>query len=162
MNATSIYVVLLFLAGLILAFFEFLMPTFGVLAFLSLVSLGGSIFLAFTVSAGWGWLMVVLTAIGVPVYIGLLIKLWPNSRLGKKLFLLHTPVATADASPQGSKYVGLVGKVAVAESVLRPSGVIRVEGQRVPAQCESGMIDPGQRVKIIGANLGIVVVRREE
>ena len=68
------FIVALILAGLILILFEFFTPTFGPLAALGVMALAGAVWLAFTISTATGVTLIVCMAIGVPIYVALLMK----------------------------------------------------------------------------------------
>jgi membrane-bound serine protease (ClpP class) len=159
--ATTIgIIVLLILAGLVFILFELLTPTFGPLAVLGLASLAGAGYFAFQVSSLAGIGVTVGMLLGVPVYIVLLVKYLPHTPLGRTLFLAQAPSADAAATPEAPKLDSLVGHVGVAETVLRPSGAVRVDGQRVVAVAESGMIEKGEAVEVIATSGMNVVVRK--
>ena len=46
-----------------------------------------------------------------------------------------------------SDYQSLVGREAIAESVLRPAGKINIDGELYDATSESGFIEKGSKVK---------------
>ena len=154
------WIIGLLLAGLVLVFFE-LLTTSLVFATMALTAFAAAVYLSFTVSSGIGVAMVLAVLIGVPLYLMALVRLLPRMRVGRSLFLGKLPSATAEGTPEIGKYQQLIGKIGVAETLLRPSGAVRVEGLRVQAQSESGVIERGQKVKIVGANMANVIVRPE-
>ena len=160
MEVTIAYIVLLLLAAMVLVLFELLTPTFGVLATLALAALAGSIWLAFTVNSVLGLIVLLVALVGTPVYIVMLVRLLPKTRVGRSLFLGQTPKSSATAAPDLEHYRSLIGKTGVAETTLRPSGAVRVDGGRIIAQAESGIIEKGETVEVIAANMADVIVRR--
>jgi membrane-bound ClpP family serine protease len=52
-----------------------------------------------------------------------------------------------------------VGLDAVAETDLRPAGFIRLDGRRLDAVAESGLIESGTAVRIVSAAEGLLRVR---
>jgi membrane-bound serine protease (ClpP class) len=151
--------VLLILASLVLLLFEFLTPTFGPLAILALASAAGAVAVAASISRTLAVVLTVSLLIGLPVYVVLMIRLLPRLPLAKGLFLQKAPDATGTALPDAVALDSLVGKEGAAETMLRPSGTIRVEGRRIAARAESGLISKGSAVRIVSAGGSDVVVR---
>jgi membrane-bound serine protease (ClpP class) len=150
----------LMLAALVLFLLEVLTPTFGVLAIMGAAAVVGAIWQAFLISPMLGWALGIGSLVAVPVYLYLLVKYLPKSSLGRHLFLRSdTTLESGTGTPEKSTLVELVGKTGVADTALRPSGMIRVEGRRVPAAAEHALIDRGQQVRIIRASGMNVIVR---
>jgi membrane-bound serine protease (ClpP class) len=54
----------------------------------------------------------------------------------------------------------LLGREGVAETLLRPSGAVRIDDRRIIASAESGLIEKGTAVKVVRVTGNDVVVRR--
>ena len=67
----------------------------------------------------------------------------------------------ATGTPDADAMSSLIGKIGVAETILRPTGAVRIEGRRVTAAAESGIIDKGAAVKVVSTDGTSVVVRPE-
>ncbi|HUS48349.1 MAG TPA: NfeD family protein [Phycisphaerae bacterium] len=160
MVVTIAWIVLLVLAALVLLLFELITPTFGMLAGLALAALVGAVWLTFGLSNVAGVVMIVAIVMGVPAYVLLLVKVLPRMPVGRKLFLGRRDKATGEGSPKTDAFQALVGKTGKTETMLRPAGMIRIDGQRISATAESGIIEKDQPVKIISAGTGNVVVRK--
>lgn len=159
MGQTIAFIILFLVVGFILFLFELLTPSFGVFTALGLIAMGSAVYLAFTISPVLGIVLVVVLIFAIPTYFILLVKFLPGTKFGGKLFLRKPPDAAGGAAPEAEKHDALVGKTGTAETQLRPSGAIRIEGQRVIAVAESGIIEKGQTVKVIKAKGTNVVVR---
>ena len=159
MAGTIALIVALLIAAMICFFLEIITPTFGVLAVTGLAALAGAIWLGFTISQALGIVMIVVSIFLVPAYCVLVVKLLPRSPLGKRLFLGKAGDATSAATPEAPEHEGLVGKRGTAETTLRPSGAVRVDGKRIIASAESGMIAKGAKVKVIKSADTNVIVR---
>jgi membrane-bound ClpP family serine protease len=61
---------------------------------------------------------------------------------------------------QEEKYRQMVGKIGDTVTALNPSGMVRIDGQRVHCQSEGMILDPGARVRVIAARGNSVVVRQ--
>ena len=157
-------IVALIIAGLVTFLLEILTPTFGLLALVGMMASVASVWLAFTISSIFGWVLIVLLVVGVPAYLSLMIKLLPRSPVGKKLFLGKVDTAKAQATPQLEQNESLVGQTGVAETLLRPSGAVRIAGKRVIGIAESGIIQKGVKVKVLrtyGPDVIVQAVQQE-
>jgi len=154
-------IVALLVAGLVLIFVEILTPTIGILIAVGLAAFAGALWQCYTLSPIAALVMLISLVIVVPIYLTILVKWLPRSPLGKRLFLRKAAKAGTGV-PEADRNEALVGKTGVAESLMRPAGAIRIEGRRVIASAESGVIEKGQKVKVIRAEGMNVVVRLQE
>jgi membrane-bound serine protease (ClpP class) len=162
MTQTISFIILLLLAALVMFLLEILTPTFGVLAVMGIAALAGAVWFSFAISTTVGVVMIVAIVIVVPIYFVVMVRYLPRLPLTRKLFLDRVPNPAGSGTPKADKYESLVGKTGTAETQLRPSGAVRVEGLRVQAVSESGIIESGQTVKVIRSAGMNVVVRRAE
>ena len=152
----------LILTAMVLLFLEICTPSFGLLAAVSIGCMGVAVWLAFRL-ATWARVgMVVALLIGIPIYLVGLVKLLPNTPLGRKMFLRKARKAAGEATPMAHEYEEFVGKTATTLTPLRPVAAIRVGGHRIDAQAEIGMIEEGCTVRIIKSTGTGVVVRLED
>ncbi|MDY7011562.1 MAG: NfeD family protein [Planctomycetota bacterium] len=160
MEIVSIIIVLI-IAALVLFLLEICTPTFGVLAAMGVAALVAAVWLCFTLSSVAGMVLLIILLVTVPIYLVFLVRFLPRTPLGRKLFLKKASDPSS-ATPEAEDNETLIGKTGLAESLLRPTGAIRIDGRRVIATAESGMIEKGEKVKVIRATGMNVVVRREE
>jgi len=156
---TAMIIVVLLAAGLVFLLLEILTPMFGLLVGLGLTSFGGAVWLCFAVNSWLGIGVLLALVFAVPAYMTLLVKLLPKSPLGRRLFLGKAPEAGGDAAPEADEHRSMVGREGTAETPLRPSGAVRVDGRRVIASAETGMIEQGARVRVLRAVGNSLVVR---
>ena len=159
-TATIVIILGLIVATMILVLCELLTPSFGILTFLALCTLVGAIWLAFTLSPAVGGLVLAGMVVGIPIYVYFLLKYMQRSRFGRKLFLERAEEKAGSGTPQVDRNAALPGKTGVTETTLRPSGAVRIEGQRIIARAETGFIGPGQTVRVIRAVGSDVIVRQ--
>ena len=140
--------------------FEVLTISFGLFTLLAVASLAAAVWMGFTISTAAGFLTLALVLLATPVYTYWLVKWLPKTKLGGKLFLKDAAKATNEGAPRAEQWAHLVGRTAIAETTLRPIGIIQIDGQRVHARAESGMIQAGMEVHIVASEGVNVVVRQ--
>ena len=120
--------------GSVVAFFQFHDPTFGVAALLLYAVLG-------------------------PVLVVFVFKVWIHSPLARRMVLggedetMRTQEENARESEHARKrrmeqVRRLVGAQGMCVSDLRPVGVVKIDGQRLDAMAETGIIDAGTPVVV--------------
>lgn len=155
-----VWAVLLLLLGLGLAVLEIFIPNGGILAFLSICALIGSLLLAFRQGPVAGFLVLSMAIVGLPAVVVLALKYWPETSMGKRI-MLGTPrgedVRSGITERRG--LADLVGQVGEAKSPMLPSGAVAINGRTIDAVSEGTPIDPGQRVRVVEVRGSRVVVR---
>lgn len=86
------------------------------------------------------------------------LKVFPETRVGRKMILAATQTDQHAALPRPED---LVGQEGVAHTVLRPSGTAVIDGNRLDVVAESGMIESGQPIKVIDVRGARIVVREQ-
>ena len=158
--------ILIFLAGLVLLMLEFfVVPGFGVTGISGIVLIIFSLVLTLVFNVGFkfnfnpefnasAYISKMTILVLVSTLAGFFLSLW----LGKKLILAETrfgslALRTELESDRGftsqdmrnEKYVGKEG---VAQTILRPSGKINIDGEILDATAEHGYIEAGEKVKV--------------
>lgn len=162
MVQTVLLIAVLVVVALLLIVVEICTPMFGTLAVAAVGALVWAVYLAFKLSAVFGIVMIVALVLGMPVFLYWAVKVLPNTPLGKRLSLRKAPAGPGEGTPEAQDLAHLVGVETTAETVLRPSGTIRVEGRRIIAQAEGGFIEEGEAVRIVRAGGTHVIVRKVE
>jgi membrane-bound serine protease (ClpP class) len=157
-----ILIVVLFLAAMALVVLEICTPFFGLISVLALVCLTAADYLCFQLSQLTGIIAIVATVVAFPVFVIWAVRTIPKTPLGRRLALKREPVAPGEGTPQADRLRQLVGKEGVAETLLRPGGMILLDGQRVDAAAESGLIEQGSRVRVLRITGSSLVVRKVE
>lgn len=160
MGQTILLILALLIAALLLFAAEVCTPMFGVLAGVGLACLAGMVYLFFTINPTLGIVVIVVLIFIMPAYLWAMVKYLPQTAIGRRLQLAGRKRKAGEGTPDAGQQELLVGKTAVAETTLRPSGAIRVEGRRIIATAETGFIPKGANVKIIKA-VGMNVVVRQ-
>lgn len=160
MAQTILLIVILLIAALLLFAAEICTPMFGLLAAAGLVCLGGMVYVFFAMDPVLGIVVIVLLIFALPAYLWAMVKYLPRTGVGRRLQLASRKRKAGEGTPDAAELELLVGRTAVAETALRPSGAIRVEGRRIVATAETGFVPQGATVKIIKA-VGMNVVVRQ-
>lgn len=108
-------------------------------------------------------LRLLLQFVAVFVLAGLLWRLLPRLPWVRRSLLAEAPpvAAAAGAAADGS-LTGLVGRTGVAATVLRPAGVLDLDGERVDVVTEGEFLPAGSRLRVLYVQGNRVVVGRVE
>ena len=147
--------------GVALIALELFVPSGGVLGCLSAVCLLAAIWVGYTGGALLGTLVLVATLIAVPVVVGLGLKIWPHTPLGR-LILGRGPENPDDVLPKTEKYRGLeqlVGRHGLAKTKMLPSGHVVIDGKTYDALTMGMAIEAGEPVLVVDVRTQRLVVR---
>ncbi|MDO4531719.1 MAG: NfeD family protein, partial [Bacillota bacterium] len=137
------WIVILALLGLLLLFVEILMPGFGLFGILGTVALLGSLVMAYKI---YGFLIFLLfLAAAVLLFFAMIL-------FAKKSGLYNKVVLKEKQEEKGfdeSALQGLLGKVGVTHTELKPFGVAEVDGRLVDVCSTGDFIDRGTEVQVI-------------
>lgn len=158
--------ILIFLAGLVLLMLEFfVVPGFGVTGISGIVLILVSLILTLVYNVGFkfkfnpefdasAYVSKMTILVLVSSLAGFFIALW----LGKKLILAETrfgslALRTKMDSDQGFTSQDMrneqyVGKEGTAQTILRPSGKVNIDGEILDATVEHGYVEAGEKVKV--------------
>jgi membrane-bound serine protease (ClpP class) len=167
--------IFLFVLGVVFLLLEVIIPSGGLLTLLALSSFGLSVWrAAATEGAGAAWALGVIAPILTVAILYFGLKYIPRTRLGRGLVLYspndeggeQAPTAsqssavTAEGGTDQDRLLPLVGQEGVAQSYLRPVGIVLIDGRRIDCVTEGAMVDAGARVRIVAVEGNRVVVRR--
>jgi membrane-bound serine protease (ClpP class) len=155
------------LAALAIVFFalELFVPSGGVLATLCGASVFGSIasLFAYDTSAGGFALVAYLVAAPFAVVYG--IKLWAKTPIGRNLILGSTELAQTKGMDEDAAALeaatlrrerveelrAMIGKRGTVLTTLRPVGIVLIDGTRIDALAQSGVIEEGAEIEVVDA-----------
>ncbi len=160
MTGMIFLIVVLLLAAMALIVVELCTPTFGLLGVVALGCILWALWLCYGINQILGLVMTAVLIVGLPAYIIATVKILPKTPLGNRLHLRNRRAKPGQGTPEADKLASLVGRTTTTETTLRPSGTIRIDGQRIIAHAESGMIEKGQTVTILRAGGNFVIVRK--
>lgn len=169
--------ILLFLAGLILVAVElFVLPGFGIAGISGVLLVFVALVLSLIENVVFDFEPVDTERLGVAVmtvvtgiFGGFILSLY----LGRKLFTAHSgpfknlALNTVQDVKEGylnvdSSFIALKGKNGTAQTVLRPSGKVLIEGEVYDAVTEGGFIDKGEEVVVVKVGTAQLYVDRIE
>ncbi len=138
--------------ALVLFFIELLVPTGGLLALLCGTAAIGSIVAFFMHDTMIGVTALAVYAVGTPILLVFVFKLWLHSPLSKRMVLggnamLAEPGEESYRESEKARMQRLkrleelIGAEGVTVSALRPVGFVKINGQRIDAMAESGVIE---------------------
>jgi membrane-bound serine protease (ClpP class) len=165
---------LLFLAGMILLILEiFVIPGFGVagisgialmVAGLTLSLVDNVVFRLEGVGALWHLLKALMTVL-IALFMAFMLfilgsKRFAYSRAFKGFALDATEQKTEGYIGIDTRQKGMTGKTGIAHTILRPSGMVEIEGDIYDAVAEIGYIEKGEAVKVIRDEAGQLYVSK--
>lgn len=157
--STLAWPLLLLAFGLILLIAEAFLPSGGLLGILAFGCVGLSLWQAFRVSTSLGLNFLLADFLILPVVVMVALYLWPKTPLARHVFLHPpTPEEIEGAHPMLRLDV-LVGQYGRTLTPLRPSGVVDIDGRRLDALSEDGLIPAGSLVRAVRVRSGQIVVR---
>lgn len=151
---------ILLAVGVAVAVLELFVPSGGILSIAAVGALIGSIACFFAFDTMAGFVAMAAYAAGAPVAIVLGLKIWQHTPLAKSMVLGSTEADEDEGAGKGPAVASaLLGQVGVAITPLRPVGFVRLGHDRIEAQAETDMIDPGTRVTIVECDGPRIIVR---
>jgi membrane-bound ClpP family serine protease len=143
-------IILLFAIGIVLLLVEVIVPG-GILGAIGALMMFAGCAVAFYQLGTGGGMVAVAVALAVAViafYVEF--RVLPRTSIGRRAFLDEEIEGVSAA--YGSEARDLVGKSAVAVTMLSPSGYIAIDGKRYEAFCQSGQVPAGAALKVTGAD----------
>ena len=159
-----VWAIILMVVGLALVVLEIFIPSGGILGFLAVAAVFGSIFVALSGSGTTaGFTFIVVALVGLPAVVVLAFKWLPNTPIGRRL-LLGVPSGDEVLSETDPRHrlQALVGSVGIAHSDMLPGGTIKIDGETFEAVCEAGSIDQGEPVEVVKVRNNRLVVRKSQ
>jgi membrane-bound serine protease (ClpP class) len=166
-------IVLFFVGVILLAIELFVVPGFGFFGISGIILILFSLALAMVENDGFNFTLPNLTAIVhalIIVTFSSLAGLISSYYLSKKLFATESKfnlaLGTTQQRSEGfgidlEAYKNVIGEVAVAQTDLRPSGKIKIEGTYFDAVSVAGFIEKNSRVKILSYENAQLMVKKE-
>lgn len=148
--------IVLMLVGLAFILAEIFVVSFGLLSLIAGVLIIGADVMAFEISDTYGWILVALQMILVPLTIKGAFVLLRHSRLGRRMLLDGPATPKGMAVPDFEKLEGRRGR---ALTDLRPSGKADIGGKHVSVVAVGRMISQGTDLVVVGVEGSEIRVR---
>jgi membrane-bound serine protease (ClpP class) len=153
MQETFAIVLLIISMGLVLL--EAFVPSMGILSLLALGTLGGSLFLGFRSGTTFGFVLIGVALAGIPTLLYVGFRVFPKTPLGRSM-ILSAPSARGLPADRLARFAGRDG---VTLTLLRPSGVAEIDGQRVDVLTRGEILEPGVPIQVIDCSGNRILVR---
>ena len=152
------------IAALVLLVAEFFLPTGGIVGILCLVSLVISVWSAkqawYGVRPGLWYAYLLTLVVAIPGSIYGLFRYLQSSEYGENVFLSGPDIDDVTPYADETRHLDdLLGRIGTAETDLMPSGVCRIDGERMDCTSNGPMIAAGVRVTVVGRRGAATLVR---
>ena len=141
--------ILLVLAGMAFIIAEVFLVSMGLLGAIAAGFILTGDVLAFEHSRLFGWTLVVLEIVLIPVLIRGAFQVLPKLPFGRRMLLGPPTTKPGQAPPE---FDDLVGKTGEALSDLRPSGIARIDGRRLSVVALGSLIPEHTDVVVVGVD----------
>lgn len=152
-------VVVLMIAGFFFLFLEIaIIPGFGITGIIGIILLGSGIAAAYLkLSSGMAVFATFSGVVGVILLLLWFFFVFPKTRFGKN-FVLEAESSTADGFVAVEDLNRYVGREGVTTTMLRPSGIARIDGERLDVITDGEFVEKGVNVKVVKATAGRIIV----
>jgi len=155
-----VWSIILLIVGLGLILLEVFVPSSGVLGVLAGLSVVAAIIVAFMQGPYVGLAIVSTTVVALPAVVALALRIWPSTSIGRRILLgVPKPEELLPDDEVTQRLKSLVGKQGVAQSLMLPSGAIRIDGRTYDATAAGVAIEPGTAVRVVEVHGARIVVR---
>ena len=157
-----VFAVFLYFASAALIIAEVFVPSGGLISVCAFACLIGGIAIFFNHSTTTGWVGLIIAVIMIPSVLVVAYKIFPSTKFGKSVTLTPPQRQKGDAIPDTPELKELLGAEGLVLTPLRTVGMCDFSGQRVECVAESGYVDKGKKIKVIGVQGTQVTVRVTE
>jgi membrane-bound ClpP family serine protease len=150
---------LLLAFGLIFLIAEVFIPSGGLFGLLAFGCVVLSLWQAFRHSTAMGLNFLLADFLILPIVVTVALYLWPKTPLARRIFLRPPAPDEIELAHAPQRLDVLVGQYGRTLTPLRPSGLVDIDGRRLDALSEDGLIAAGSLVRAVRARGGQIVVR---
>ena len=149
-------------AGVLAIILEVFVPSAGIIGIAGLGSIIASIVIAYQRLGNLiGSIYLAVVLILVPIFIVLYFRFFPRSPIGRWLISQDRQEPEKGYSSfTPEKYVDLIGKEGTSLTILRPVGMVRIDGQKYSAVTGGEFIEKDKAIKVVKVEGSRVVVRQ--
>lgn len=163
---------ILFAVAVVLLVLEMFIPSGGLIGALCGIAAIGSIVSFFRYDTMWGFVALGAYIVFGPILIISVFKFWLNSPVAKWMILgadddredsSDDPTIASEQArhERVNELRALIGARGMTITSLRPVGVVKIEGRRVDAMAESGIIEADSPIVVVDVYDNQIKVRRE-
>ena len=160
-----LFAILLLIVGLVLLVAEVFIPSGGMILILALVCISSSVWCGW--KAWWGindnldwWTYVGALVVAIPSAVVGILYLFPRTSMGKRILLEAPSLEEVTAYAEDYERLSrLVGRFGTTITLLNPSGLVSVDGERLHCESEGMYIDPQQDVQVVRVQGNGLIVR---
>jgi len=156
---TLIHTTLLLVLFFVLLVLELFLPSGGLLGIAAAAALVAAIVTGFLHSLVAGSATLVITAVLVPIFVSIGLRVWPRTPIGRRILTLDTVANEARETDSRTLREVIIGKIGVTKTNLLPSGLVEIEGVRMDAISIGVAIDKGQPIEVVDISSGKIRVR---
>ena len=153
-----VWAILLLIGAVGVGLLELFIPSGGVLGILAVLALLGSVVFAFVQGTVFGLGLLLAVVVGVPFLIWYMLEIWQSTPIGRRILLDPSEDPALQPNEELERHKALLGKTGTAKSLMMPSGMIEINGQRFDAVSSGMPIDPGTPIRVVqvdGINLTV-------
>ena len=153
-----VWAILTLVAAVGIGFLELFIPSGGVLAVVAVLALLGSLVFAFLQGMVFGLGLLLIVVVGLPFLIGYMLAIWQSTPIGRRILLDPAEDPALQPSEELERHKALLGKTGTVKSLMMPSGMIEIDGERFDAVSAGMPIDPGTPIRVVhvdGINLTV-------
>jgi len=149
-------------AGVVAIILEVFVPSAGIIGIAGLGSIIASVVIAYQRLGNLiGSIYLAVVLVLVPVFIVLYFRFFPRSPVGRWLISQDRQEPEKGYSSfTPEKYVDLVGKEGTSLTILRPVGMVRIDGQKYSAVTGGEFIEKDKPIKVVKVEGSRIVVRQ--
>ncbi|MDR3639007.1 MAG: NfeD family protein [Isosphaeraceae bacterium] len=157
--STLAWPILLLAFGLILLIAEVFIPSGGLLGVLAFGCVALSLWQAFRHSTNVGLNFLLADFLILPVVVMVALYLWPKTPFARRAFLKPPAPEEIEGAHTTLRLDVVLGQFGRTLTPLRPSGFVEIDGQRLHAISEDGLVPTGALVRAVRVHSGQIVVR---
>lgn len=150
-------------ASLFLIVLEAFVPSGGIIGMTAAVAGIAGIVVFWRVGPGFGITGMLLMLVLAPIALNFTFRLMPHTPVGRKLILSEDSETArrrnSQEQAQSQQEQALVGSIGQALTSMRPIGTVEIDGTRLEALAEGGVIEAGSRVRVTSVEHSQIKVR---
>ena len=157
--AWGLTVAMLLIGGFLFMFLEIaVIPGFGITGILGLLLLCGGLATAFMkLSMAMAMLTTFSAILGVILLLLWFFLVFPKTSMGRQ-FILETESSAANGFVAVDDKSAYIGKTGITLTMLRPSGIAKIDDERVDVMTDGEFVEKGVKIKVVKARQGGMIV----